>query len=98
MSQDHLNGFEQATGIKPGIVENYQAFGQPFPSSWARTLLAQGILPLIQLQPGLAAPRAIAAGRYDSYLRQYAAAVNALGAPVVLSFGHEMNGSWYSWG
>ena len=98
MSRNPLSGFEQATGLKPGIVENYQAFGQPFPSSWAGTLLAQGILPLIQLNPRRVTLGAIAAGRYDSYLSQYAAAVDALGAPVGLSFGHEMNGSWYSWG
>ena len=98
MNQHHLSGFEQTTGLKPGIVENYQAFGQPFPSTWARTLLARGILPMFQLQPSRVALGAIAAGRYDSYLSQYAAAVNALGAPVGLSFGHEMNGSWYSWG
>ena len=98
MSQDHLTEFEQATDIKPGIVENYEAFGQPFPSTWVERLLAQGILPLIQLNPRRVTLRAIAAGRYDGYLSQYAAAVRALGAPVGLSFGHEMNGSWYSWG
>ena len=97
-SQDYLNGFEQTTGLKPGIVENYQAFVLPFPSSWARTLLARGILPLIQLNPRLVTLGAIAAGRYDSYLSQYAAAVRALRAPVGLSFGHEMNGSWNPWG
>ena len=32
MSRGSLSEFEQATGLKPGIVENYQAFGQPFPS------------------------------------------------------------------
>ena len=98
MSQDPLNAFEQTTGVTPGIVESYQAFGQPFPSSWAKALLAQGILPLIQLQPRRVAVGAIAAGRYDRYLSQAAAAVRALGGPVGLSFGHEMNGSWYSWG
>ena len=98
MSQDPLSAFEQTTGVTPGIVESYQAFGHPFPSSWAGTLLAKGILPLIQLQPRRVALGAIAAGRYDRYLSQYAAAVRALGAPVGLSFGHEMNGSWYSWG
>jgi len=98
MSQGPLSAFEQATGLTPGIVEGYQAFGQPFPSSWAGTLLARGILPLIQLQPSRVALGAIAAGRYDSYLSQYAAAVRALGVPVGLSFGHEMNGAWSSWG
>jgi len=97
-NQGLLNTFEQTTGVTPGIVESYQAFGQPFPSSWARALLAQGILPLIQLQPRRVAVGAIAAGRYDRYLSQTAAAVRALGGPVGLSFGHEMNGSWYSWG
>jgi hypothetical protein len=98
MSQDPLSAFEQTTGVTPGIVESYQAFGKPFPSSWAGALLARGILPLIQLQPRRVALGAIAAGRYDRYLSQTAAAVRALGGPVGLSFGHEMNGSWYSWG
>jgi beta-mannanase len=41
---------------------------------------------------------AIANGRYDSYLNTYAMAVRAYRHPVILSFGHEMNGYWYSWG
>jgi hypothetical protein len=40
----------------------------------------------------------IAAGKYDSYLSKYAATVHAYQHPVILSFGHEMNGPWYSWG
>jgi hypothetical protein len=30
--------------------------------------------------------------------RAYAAAVRSYQRPVILSFGHEMNGFWYSWG
>ena len=97
-NQGLLNTFEQTTGVTPGIVENYQAFGQPFQSSWAGTLLAQGILPLIQLNPRLVTVGAIAAGRYDRYLSQYATAVRALGGPVGLSFANEMNVSWSPWG
>ena len=41
---------------------------------------------------------AIAAGKYDGYLSSYAEAVKAYRHPVILSFGHEMNGSWYPWG
>jgi beta-mannanase len=40
----------------------------------------------------------IASGRYDGYLSAYAEAVRAYRHPVILSFGHEMNGTWYSWG
>jgi hypothetical protein len=97
-SQGLLKEFEQTTGVTPGIVENYQAFGQPFQSSWAGTLLAHGILPLIQLNPRLVTLGDIAAGRYDSYLSQYATAVRTLGGPVGLSLGPEMNVSWSPWG
>ena len=41
---------------------------------------------------------AIASGQYDGYLSAYAEAVRAYRRPVILSFGHEMNGNWYSWG
>ena len=41
---------------------------------------------------------AIAAGKYDGYLSAYAEAVRAYRHPVILSFGHEMNGTWYPWG
>ena len=40
----------------------------------------------------------IAAGRYDGYLSAYAEAVRAYRHPVILSFGHEMNGWWSTWG
>lgn len=98
MGEAPLRTFERLSGVKPQIEENYWAFGEPFPSGWARTLLRQGILPLIQINPRRESPAAITAGRYDSYLRRFAAEVRALGAPVALSFAHEMNGSWYPWG
>jgi beta-mannanase len=41
---------------------------------------------------------AVASGQYDTYLRTFAEAVRAYRQPVILSFGHEMNGYWYSWG
>lgn len=93
-----LRTFERLSGVKPQIEENYWAFGQPFPSGWARTLLRYGILPLVQINPRREGLAAIAAGRYDPYLRRLAAEVRGLGAPVALSFAHEMNGSWYPWG
>ena len=57
-----------------------------------------GALPLIQLNPRNAPLTRIAAGHYDAYLRQYASAVRRFGCQIALSFGHEMNGSWYPWG
>jgi hypothetical protein len=98
MGEAPLRTFERLSGVKPQIEENYWAFDQPFPSGWARTLLRKGILPLLQINPRRESLAAIASGRYDAYLRQFAARVRALRAPVALSFAHEMNGSWYPWG
>lgn len=98
MTQDHLSAFERDTRFHPRIVANYQGFGEPFPSSWARTLLDQGILPLILLNPRRVTVKAIAAGWYDSYVSQYAAAIRALGAPIGLAFGSDMNVSVNKWG
>jgi hypothetical protein len=41
--------------------------------------------------------RAIAAGRYDSYIRSWAQGLRSFGRPVLLRFDHEMNGNWYGW-
>jgi len=55
-------------------------------------------VPLVQIEPKKISLHAIAVGRYDAYLNAYAEAVSSYGYPVILSFGHEMNGTWYSWG
>ena len=54
-------------------------------------------VPLVQIEPTGISLSAIAAGKYDVYLSSYAEAVRDYGRAVILSFGHEMNGSWYSW-
>jgi beta-mannanase len=55
-----------------------------------------GIL-FVQIDLTLASISAIAAGNYDVCLRSYAASVRSYGKPVVIGFGHEVNGSWYPW-
>ena len=53
---------------------------------------------LVQIEPRSVTLASIVAGRWDSFLRSYALAVREFGHPVILSFGHEMNGTWYPWG
>ena len=55
-------------------------------------------MPLVQIEPRNVSLAAIASGKYDAYLSGYAAAVRAYRHPVILSFGHEMNGQWFPWG
>ena len=87
-----------AFGIRPDVVESYAAFGRPFDAGQADPAEAIRAVPVIQIDPGGVKLSAIASGGYDAYLRSYAQAVRGFGCPIVLSFGHEMNGNWYSWG
>ena len=76
----------------------YSNWFERFQCAFAERAAAHGAIPMIQLQPINISLPAIVAGRYDAYLRSYASAVRAYGRPVILSFAHEMNGNWYSWG
>ncbi len=90
--------FTDATGVKPRIVVYYSAWNNPFSSSFAQAAWDHDAYVLVQLEPKRVSLASIAAGGSDAYLRSYADAVVAFGHPVILSFGHEMNGTWYSWG
>jgi mannan endo-1,4-beta-mannosidase len=95
-SQD-IAEFTHSTGVFPSIVEYYQAFGKGFSSVNAGHVAYVGARPLIQIDPHRISMNAISGGQYDTYLKSYATALKAFGHPVLLSFGHEMNGSWSSW-
>lgn len=93
-----VSAFASATGVKPRIVVYYSAWNEQFSTSFAQAASDHGAYVLVQLQPNGVTLASIAAGGSDTYLRSYAHAVAAFGHPVILSFGHEMNGTWYSWG
>ena len=97
-SWSNVAEFTTATGVKPGIVVYYSPWNDPFSTSFAQTARDHDAYVLVQLQPNGVTLASIAAGGSDGYLRSYADAVVAFGHPVILSFGHEMNGTWYSWG
>ena len=93
-----VTSFARATGTKPDIIMYYSGWFVPFPARFATTAASNGAVPLVQMDPDNISIAGIASGRYDGYLSSYAEAVHAYGHPVILSFGHEMNGYWYSWG
>lgn len=97
-SYSGVTGFAAAAGVRPRIVVYYSGWNDPFSTSFAQTAWSHGAYVLVQLQPKGVTLASIAAGHSDAYLRAYAAAVVAFRHPVILSFGHEMNGTWYSWG
>ena len=90
--------FARDTGHWPQIVSYYSGWQSPFAASFAAQAYAHGAKTLVQITPRHVALADIAAGRWDGYLRRYALAVRRFGHPVIISFGQEMNGSWYPWG
>jgi mannan endo-1,4-beta-mannosidase len=93
-----LKSWEKATGERPAVVAMYGQFGAPFPLPAVKRALRARAVPLLQLDPSDISLAAIARGNYDHQLRTYDATIRSLNDPVLLSFGHEMNGVWYSWG
>jgi mannan endo-1,4-beta-mannosidase len=93
-----LAPFEQATGEHPGIVEIYVNLAAPYPVTETRVIVRGGAIPLIQIIPRQIPLAAITAGRYDAVLREWATAIRSAGQPVIISFAHEQNGPWFSWG
>ena len=93
-----VTAFTNAINAKPDVVMYYSGWYVPFPTKFATTAGNNGAVPLVQMDPDGISVAGIASGRYDGYLSAYAEAVRAYRHPVILSFGHEMNGTWYSWG
>ena len=90
--------FAKAAGSHPNVVGYYSGWAQPFATSYAKQIRRHGVIPFVQIDPTFASVAGIAAGAYDEYLRSYADSVRDFGHAVIIGFGHEMNGPWYSWG
>ncbi len=97
-SYQPLAAFSRATGRSPNLAGYYGGWGEAFKTAFARTAHQHGAATLLQWDPTGVALAAIAAARYDGYLRSFAAEVRKFGGPVVIGFGHEMNAYWYAWG
>jgi hypothetical protein len=93
-----MTAFAKQAGSQADIAMYYSGWYVPFPSAFARTAAQNGVVPLVQMDPTDISLAAISEGHYDAYLSSYAEAVRAYGHPVILSFGHEMNGDWSTWG
>jgi mannan endo-1,4-beta-mannosidase len=98
LSYNVVTTFAAATGVSPDVVTYYSGWPEPFQAGFATLVAKHGAVPLVQINPTGVRLAAIASGRYDGYLTTFAEAVRSYRRPVILGFGHEMNGNWYSWG
>ena len=93
-----IAGFAEAAGRQPNLVGYFSRWAEPFAASYAQTIRKHGAAMIVQIDPLHASVAGIAVGNYDGYLRSYADSVRDFGSPVIIGFGHEMNGRWYPWG
>lgn len=101
-----LDDWAAKVGRKPDIVMDYSNITDPLLTEREiANLQARGETPLVSWQlfkSGYGGPtiplQDIAAGHYDSYLREAADTAKGLPFPeILIRFAHEMNGDWYGW-
>lgn len=99
-----IQAYGREVGRPPAIVLSYKNWSiAPFYRPELRHVWEGNAVPMVTWEPETAAGkgiplRAIAAGRYDGYIRRSADAAAAWGRPILLRFAQEMNGNWYPWG
>jgi hypothetical protein len=101
-----LEAVGTTVGENPSVIVWYEDFDQAPPIPQLDATTARGATPMITWEPwawggGTDQPRyssdRIAAGDFDAYIRSWGQALTAWGQPVLLRYGHEMNGPWYPW-
>jgi hypothetical protein len=108
-----LNALDQLTasigGRAPALWSVWSSWGIPngaFDAPFFDGLRQRNVVPLVIWQPddpsNPSDPRfaysRIAAGDWDTYLRDYATAAKAWGGTVIMRFAHEFDGTWFPWG
>jgi glycosyl hydrolase family 26 len=89
--------FAGITHLHPAVIEMYTGFNNRFPGKQLSQIFHYGSVPLVQWNPRGASLKNIQHGKFDGYIRRFAKKMKAFGHPVILSFGHEMNGHWSRW-
>ena len=93
-----VSTYAAKVGRTPDIVESYSSWGNDFNAQGAANVYAAGGLSYVSWEPKSPGLDKIADGSQDAYIKRFAAEVRNENVPIALSFGHEMNGSWYPWG
>lgn len=106
MASAELDEVAALAGEAPSIILSYKDFKQAPPLTELEAVRTRGAVTLLTWepwawgggtnQPAYALDR-ITAGDFDAYLRQWGQSLGSWGHPVLLRFGHEMNGNWYPW-
>jgi hypothetical protein len=106
---DDLHSYEQAVGKEVAWVyfSNNWFHGQVFPIETTTWIHNEGAVPFIRLmlrssaETDVAEPLytldAILAGDFDTELKQWGEDAKAFATPLIVEWGTEVNGNWFSW-
>ena len=110
---DKIEAFEKLVGKHQAIVASSSYWGeQSFPTANIQLIVRHQSIPLIFWSPwdkpydqdiiAKTGPdrfnlNAINEGKWDAYIDAWGDAAKKIGAPMLVSFGNEMNGSWFPW-
>jgi hypothetical protein len=107
LAASELDAVSTLVNESPSVVMWYSDFAQPAPITELNAINARGATSLVTWEPWLWTGNGadqpaysldrITAGDFDSYIQQWGTALASWGKPVMLRFGHEMNGNWYPW-
>jgi beta-mannanase len=106
-SDSEIDGISAKAGVRPDLLEYFVNWTEDFRAQAVVQAYRQGTVPAITWEPwsglqnGTSQPAYALAriidGKYDGYITRFASAVRDQKWPIVLRFGHEMNGDWYPW-
>jgi len=84
------------TRVDASLSVSYISMAKPVPAAFMRwaEIKADGARPIIEILPHGHSLQSITRGRMDGWFRALKAEINE---PVVISFGPEANGTWYTW-
>jgi beta-mannanase len=106
---EKIENFQNMVHHHLAIVASSSYWGQQtFPRRNLDIIRANGSVPLIYWSPwdhpydqdkgpDRFSLRNILAGKWDSYIDQWAEQAKAYGGPILVSWGLEMNGTWFPW-
>lgn len=89
---------------RPDYIMFYRDLGRAFPKFAVDRIVEQGSTPIVSLElwswhgrhQGSYLPL-LQKGEYDEFLRNWAKAAKADGRRILLRFGFEFNGNWFTW-
>lgn len=108
-----LNAAGALAQKKPNLMEYYEDWTHAFDPVGVQGACDAGLTPMLtweswswenigkqgtQYSQPKYAPRKIAAGKYDGYIKSFAESVKSLHCTIMLRFDQEPNGFWYPWG